>query len=121
EDGFCYAVQVSRGNRSTFQLFLDLLQPNIIEKRPNYLILDNARFHHAKGLDWGKLIPLFLPPYSPELNPIETLWLQMKKKHFNGWWTEKIEELEKRVDDVIDHFKQHPEWIQRTCATTTYF
>ncbi|MBZ0263028.1 winged helix-turn-helix domain-containing protein, partial [bacterium] len=34
EDGFCYAVQVSRGNRSTFQLFLDLLQPNIIEKRP---------------------------------------------------------------------------------------
>jgi len=48
------------------------------------VIMDNASFHKSK--DNQKLIEeadckvLFLPPYSPDLNPIEVFWANFKKK-----------------------------------------
>ena len=48
------------------------------------MILDNASFH--KSAESQKLLEaagckiLFLPPYSPDLNPIEKYWANMKKK-----------------------------------------
>jgi transposase len=45
-----------------------------------YLILDNAGWHKARALkDFfatheKRLVRIFLPPYSPELNPIERVW-----------------------------------------------
>src|SRR5947207_11935846 len=46
------------------------------------LIMDNARIHHDDDLvvavkDIGGRV-LYLPPYSPDLNPIETAFLAMK-------------------------------------------
>lgn len=47
------------------------------------IILDNASFHRKKRLNnicekHGRKI-VFLPPYSPELNPIEKTWARIKK------------------------------------------
>ncbi len=48
------------------------------------IVMDNARFHRKNVLE--KIIKgtghclLFLPPYSPDLNSIEKLWANMKKK-----------------------------------------
>ena len=48
-----------------------------------HVILDNARYHHAKILrPWlessERRVKLhFLPPYAPHLNPIERLWAVM--------------------------------------------
>ena len=48
------------------------------------LILDNASFH--KSVTTRKLVEsygceiIFLPPYSPDLNPIEKYWANMKTK-----------------------------------------
>ncbi len=47
------------------------------------LVLDNGRFHQAKSLEIPEhVVLLFLPPYSPELNPIERLWQDLKAKVF---------------------------------------
>jgi transposase len=44
--------------------------------------MDNARFHRKNELEKimkkAKVHLLFLPPYSPDLNPVEKLWANMK-------------------------------------------
>lgn len=68
---------------SLFNTWLkEMLIPNLIPGQ--VLILDNASFH--KSAESQKLVEaagckiLFLPPYSPDLNPIEKYWANMKKK-----------------------------------------
>jgi transposase len=49
-------------------------------RRHVVLVLDNAGWHHANDLEVPRNITLhFLPPYSPELNPVEVLWLWMRE------------------------------------------
>jgi hypothetical protein len=43
--------------------------------------LDNGSFHKAKKLDVpSNVYHIFLPPYSPQLNPIERFWQDLKQK-----------------------------------------
>ena len=48
------------------------------------LIMDNARFHYGGDLQkiakQYNIMLMYLPPYSPELNPIEQLWAVIKQK-----------------------------------------
>lgn len=59
----------------------EILLPNIPEK--TVIVMDNAAFH--KGEDMKRIIKdaghilLYLPPYSPDLNPIEKKWAQAKQ------------------------------------------
>lgn len=48
------------------------------------LVLDNSRAHHSnktitKSRELG-IILVFLPPYSPDLNPVEYIWKTIKKE-----------------------------------------
>lgn len=77
--GEFYALEFSHSDTEIFQIFLDHANRDIsFERSRNILILDNASWHKSKSLDWGGFEPVFLPPYSPDLNPIERLWLIMK-------------------------------------------
>mgnify|MGYP002947523456 FL=1 len=46
------------------------------------IVMDNMRSHHAKivkqVLDESEIKYLYLPPYSPDLNPIEKMWSKLK-------------------------------------------
>ena len=61
--------------------FEQVLLPAIPEG--SVVVLDNASFHHssrAKSLAEARGIELlFLPPYSPDLNPIESFWAKFKR------------------------------------------
>jgi transposase len=47
----------------------------------NILVLDNGAGHKAKAVRWpANVVPVFLLPYSPALNPIERLWRDLKDK-----------------------------------------
>jgi len=59
----------------------------IVEQNPNakiILILDNSRSHHAdktvRKAKELKITLVFLPPYSPDLNPVEFVWKTIKRE-----------------------------------------
>lgn len=77
---FCYTGTC---NTSLFNLWLE--QMLIPELRPGeVIILDNASFHKSKisveMIQKAGCEVLFLPPYSPDLNPIEKFWANFKKR-----------------------------------------
>ena len=61
-----------------------------------YMILDNARANKNKKLDEylkkSRITPVYLPPYSPNLNPIERLWKIMREtKIHNQYYESSVE------------------------------
>lgn len=63
-----------------FQAFLDEFSTAYSDSL-NVLVLDGAGAHTAAALKVPEnVILLFLPPYSPELNPVERLWQDLKQK-----------------------------------------
>lgn len=98
-------------DQEVFQVYLEQLS-EATNKREIHLILDNASWHKCKGLNWYNIQPVFLPPYSPDYNPIENLWRFMKINHFNGWYAKNIEQLIERICLAFNSLT--PEQIKNT-------
>ena len=64
-------------------------------------MLDNGRFHHAKCLEIpDNVLLLFLPPYSPELNPIERFWQDIKAKLFAQTY-KTLQDMQAKVTEIL--------------------
>jgi transposase len=63
-----------------FQLFLAELSAQDMDEY-KIIFLDNGAFHKSRRLKIPPNIALvFLPPYSPELNPAEKIWWTIKRE-----------------------------------------
>ncbi len=78
---------------NTFQIFLDTFSKHN-ELELKVVVLDNGAFHKAKNLKIPEnILLIFLPPYSPELNPAEKIWAKFKR-HFSNQFFKTMEELQ---------------------------
>lgn len=78
--GDAFFLELPALDSDWFQGFLDELADTTPEDFL-ILILDNGAFHKAERLEIpDNMALLFLPPYSPELNPIERFWQHLKKQ-----------------------------------------
>ena len=80
-------------NTEAKQLFLDRFSAMIDEDEHVAMVLDQAGWHGAKALMAPSNITFVpLPPYSPELNPVERVWLHLKERFLShrlamyGWF-----------------------------------
>jgi hypothetical protein len=101
------------------QLFLSELAKNFNNKKV-ILVMDGAGWHHSKELK----IPtnftlLYLPPYSPELNPIERLWLYIKHHIVRNTIYDSIEALENAVCNFVNTLTY--KIIKSTCKSDYLF
>lgn len=67
-----------------------------------YCIVDNARYNHSNLIktfleDHQRLKLLYLPPYSPNLNSIERLWLFFKKKQLSNHYYPTFKEFKSQA------------------------
>jgi transposase len=77
------------------------------------MILDNSRIHHAADLQpflkkHTRLQLVFLPPYSPNLNPVEGLWLWLKADVVNNVFFEKFYKIKLHVSQFMNRINNHP-------------
>jgi transposase len=78
------AMPAPKKNSDAFVAFLDTLVQKVADDRPLVLVLDNASYHHSAAAQAGfaafeaHVMPLFLPAYCSNLNPIERYWQDLK-------------------------------------------
>ncbi len=77
-------VMASRTAKAADMLeFLKLVRKENPERQV-VIIIDNAAIHHSKlvtaNIEGAGIFLIFLPPYSPDLNPIEFSWKDIKRE-----------------------------------------
>jgi transposase len=119
---FFWQHQTARFTADTYQAFLQgvLDQTN----RPILLLQDGARYPTAAAIQpffaahRARLTVYQLPGYSPDYNPIEHLWKNLKKRSTHLRYFATFEELTTSVEEGLAFYDQHPEAVQAAIGQT---
>ena len=96
-------LELPRLTGECFQIFIDELSATFPHTL-NVMVLDNGRFHHAKSLVIpDNVVLIFLPPYSPELNPIERLWQDIKHKLFSQTY-QTLAQMQQQLSEILGKY-----------------
>jgi len=85
DNGQLITMKAEIFNAESFKAFVKRIIKRAKTERKILLVLDNARFHHALinreflNSVKDKLELMYLPAYSPELNPIESFWKKTRR------------------------------------------
>jgi hypothetical protein len=89
-----------RSDTACFQVFLNALSRKFA-RQDILLILDGAPNHRCRDLVLpGNISLLFLPPYSPELNPKENLWEEIREKIFKNYALKSIDAVRAKLEEA---------------------
>ena len=108
-------------NAETFGDFLGHLLQRTRGKL--YVILDNASWHRAQDLkefftrNRHPLVRIFLPPYSPELNPIERVWRTTRRQVTHNRYFESTDQLRTALTSRFARWEQPNTALKVLCAT----
>jgi transposase len=103
-----------RGNTVTFFKFL----VKVVRLYPNQkiiMVVDNVRYHHAKRLKpilqkyKHKIEIVYLPAYSPDLNPIERIWWYMRKKITHNRYLVSMNDRITKFNELMKTFENENE------------
>ena len=103
---------VERINSGSYEAFLS----DVIKTTDHHLIIiqDGARYHTSKAMasffaaNADRLTVFQLPSYSPDYNPIEKLWKEIKKEGVHLHYFPTFESLLSKVDTILEAFKMTP-------------
>jgi len=119
--GQFYALEFTHTDSQVFQVFLEHANQDVkLERSRNIIICDNAAWHKKKSLKWGAFEPVFLPPYSPDLNPIERLWLLIKAEWFTDFFAKTRQQLLERIDQALLWVMNRPDGNKTTCSVERF-
>jgi transposase len=120
---FVYRREENRFNGETFFGFLKHLRRiSSHSGRRAVLILDNVKYHHAcLHKEWReknkrKFVLEFMPPYSPELNPIERVWKLTRRKATHNRYFPSLQEVMYSVEDAFDQWRLGNQTLRKLCA-----
>lgn len=132
--GYFGAVRISDGkfvsqretekfNGLSFHVFLKKLRKKSTNKGKNIVVItDNARYHHANlHKKWRQKYEksfslLFLPPYSPELNPIERVWKLTRRLCLHNKYFPTLNDVTTGVKQQFRHWQSGNETLRKLCA-----
>ena len=112
KDGTCIYLIMPTSNTACFQVFLDALSRRFAQQ-DILLVLDGAPNHRSGQLIVPKNITLLLlPPYSPELNPKENLWDEIREKIFKNYALKSLAEVHEKLEQAILYVDRNPKLVK---------
>ncbi len=98
ETGESYSLILPYANGDCMDIFMQ----GISEEYKKYRIImamDRASWHTGdKTRKWENIVPLFQPPYSPELNPVENIWHHIRESgSFKNTTFKDLDEVETKL------------------------
>jgi transposase len=105
-------VEADTINAQATILLYEKIQAHNLDKEQVFVIGDNARYYRNVELQtWldknPRIVQLFLPTYSPNLNLIERLWKFLRKKVINTKFYQTFEEFRRAVLAFFDNIEQY--------------
>lgn len=118
-----FQQEQDRFNAITFLKFLKKVRNHAKRSgKKIVLLVDNARYHHAKlHREWRQeqeqvLQLLYLPPYSPDLNPIERLWKLTRRLCVHNQYFPELDSIIKIVENQFKIWKKPNDTVRKLCA-----
>jgi hypothetical protein len=101
-------------NTAAMEIFLEEISKRHSEKFI-LMFLDGAGWHTAKGLKIPRNIRLVsLPAYSPELNPTEHIWDELREKYFHNLTFDSLGAVEDRLEEGLRDLEKNKPLVQST-------
>ena len=95
-----------------FQHFVDHVsrcRPDVL----NVLVCDGAASHDPRRLNLpGNIRIITLPPYSPQLNPVEQVWDLLRERHFANRTLGSLDEVEAALTNALLDLDNDPVTLQ---------
>ena len=102
-------------------VWLKLIEKAYPDKKTIHLFVDNARYYHSQlvqeYLKTSTIQMHFLPPYSPNLNPIERLWKFLKKEVIKSYYTPDPKVFKQRIHDFFAHIGNYKDQLDSLINT----
>jgi len=96
-DGQFDSLVLPACNAACMQVFLDIISSRY-QGEKIVMVLDGAGWHKSKSLAIPKNMYLLpLQPYSPELNPVENIWEEVREKGFHNRVFSSLDVLEEHL------------------------
>lgn len=130
--GVCGAVDPASGqlvslifdgfDSDTFTCFLEWLLAEHDPCRQIVLVLDNARVHKSHQVltfveKWQeRLVLVYLPPYSPDLNPVERVWKDLRYRVTHNVFFKNLADLTQAVSDYLARHAEPNERLAHLCC-----
>jgi DDE superfamily endonuclease len=113
--GRCWSLLLPSVQGEALQVFLDYLHGIFGDLRVG-IVLDNAPSHRSHQVHWPEgLEPLYLPPYSPELDPTEQVFRRFRGALSNRLFASQ-DDLEEAVIHELERLWDDPPALQQLTA-----
>ena len=100
-------------NHHGMEIHLEEISQHILEGRHGVVVMDRAGWHCKKEMNVPSNISiLYLPPYSPELNPQENVWQYLKDRHFANRTFESYKDIIDACEIAWNKLAQSPQTIK---------
>jgi hypothetical protein len=115
-DGRFVSLVLPHVNTECMQLFIAEIgcrypDENIV------MVVDGAGWHQSKSFALPENLRLhFLPPYSPELNPQEHIWDELREKYFHNQAFDSLDALEDQLVEGLRRLEQQPQIVKSIAA-----
>jgi hypothetical protein len=113
--GRCWSLFLPSMQGEALQVFLDYLHLALSGLRVGVLF-DNAPSHKSQQVHWPVgITPLYLPPYSPELDPVEQVFRRFRGALANTRFASQ-DAMEEALIQELEHLWDDPAAVQQLTA-----